>query len=278
MEPILILAGLGGVALAFAALFWSSSQFANILLTLLVICNAILIFFTARHTQLIRARRKFRPSRQAFRDQRNNAHDYYLFVLGSGGHTKEMLMMMDDGYCSFRNFHRRYLISSGDTMSANHLQDYEAELKALCASKGKEPGTYDTVTVARARRIHQSLLTTPFTALLSVLGIFPALMTPPDNGIGARMRYPTCIFTNGPATGFFVGLTAHLLKLLYIVPETSMHIVYIESWARITTLSITGKLFYYTGIADVLVQHREVADKYGVGYCGEMVFNARRDN
>ena len=50
MEPILILAGLGGVALAFAALFWSSYQFANILLTLLVICNATLIFFTVSST------------------------------------------------------------------------------------------------------------------------------------------------------------------------------------------------------------------------------------
>lgn len=184
--------------------------------------------------------------------------------------------MMDDGYCSFHNLHRRYLISSGDTMSANHLEDYEAEIEVLCAAEGTQPGTYDTVTVTRARRIHQSLLTTPFTALLSILGIFPALMAPPANDVGALLRYPTCIFTNGPATGFFVGLAAHLLKMLYIVPETSMHIVYIESWARITTLSLTGKLFYYTGIADVLVQHKEVAEKYGVECCGELVFNARR--
>lgn len=50
MEPTLILAGLGGVALAFAALFWSSSQFANVLLTILVICNTILIFSTVSST------------------------------------------------------------------------------------------------------------------------------------------------------------------------------------------------------------------------------------
>ncbi|RGP78443.1 beta-1,4-n-acetylglucosaminyltransferase [Fusarium longipes] len=271
MELIQILVALVGVAFAFAAVVWSSSNPTNILLTFLLFCNIVLVFFT-----LVGARRNFKRSKQASRNQRCNSHDYYLFVLGSGGHTKEMLMMMDDGYCSFRNFHRRYLISSGDTMSANHLEDYEAELQDLCAAQGTQPGTYDTVTVTRARQIHQSLLTTPFTALLSILDIFPALMTPPANDIGARMRYPTCIFTNGPATGFFVGLAAHLLKLLYLVPETSMHIIYVESWARITTLSLTGKLFYYTGIADVLVQHKKVAEKYGVQYCGEIVFNARR--
>ncbi|KPA38265.1 beta- -n-acetylglucosaminyltransferase [Fusarium langsethiae] len=237
MELAHILAALTGIGLALFAI--TSSKLATGLLVCLFACNLFLVLSTARHVQLVGARRRFRRSEQASRDQRINPYEYYLFVLGSGGHTKEMLMMMDDGYCSFQNFHRRYLISSGDAMSTNHVVDYETELEALCATQ--------------------------------------ALMNPPANTIGARMRYPTCIFTNGPATGFFVGLAAHLLKLLYVVPETSMHIVYIESWARITTLSLTGKLFYYTGIADVLVQHKEVAEKYKVQYCGEIVFNARRE-
>ncbi|GKU06013.1 unnamed protein product [Fusarium langsethiae] len=275
MELAHILAALTGIGLALFAI--TSSKLATGLLVCLFACNLFLVLSTARHVQLVGARRRFRRSEQASRDQRINPYEYYLFVLGSGGHTKEMLMMMDDGYCSFQNFHRRYLISSGDAMSTNHVVDYETELEALCATQGTHHGSYDTVTVTRARQVHQSLLTTPFTALLSILDIFPALMNPPANTIGARMRYPTCIFTNGPATGFFVGLAAHLLKLLYVVPETSMHIVYIESWARITTLSLTGKLFYYTGIADVLVQHKEVAEKYKVQYCGEIVFNARRE-
>ncbi|RBQ71621.1 hypothetical protein FVER53590_09748 [Fusarium verticillioides] len=161
-------------------------------------------------------------------------------------------------------------------MSQDHLEDYEADLKTLCAAEGTNPGAYDVFTVTRARRVHQSLLTTPFTAFLSMVSIFPALLTPPPKIDGAELAYPTCIYSNGPATGFFVGLAVHLLKLLGRVPENSMHFIYIESWARISTLSLTGKLFYYTGIADVLVQHQEVADKYGLRNCGEMVFNARR--
>lgn len=188
-----------------------------------------------------------------------------------------MLMMMDDGFCNFANFHRRYLISSGDKMSENHLEDYEADLKTLCEKQGLRAGSYDKCIVARARRVHQPLWSTPFTALLSILDIFPVLLSPPTNEVGGKLRYPTHIFSNGPATGFFVGLAAHVLKIFHLVPEDVMKVVYIESWARISTLSLTGKLFHYTGTADVfLVQHEQVAAKYGIANAGEMVFNSRR--
>lgn len=184
-----------------------------------------------------------------------------------------MLMMMDDGVCDFQNHHRRYLVTSGDTMSANHLEEHERDLKRLCKERHHDAGTYDVKIVARARRVHQSLLTTPLTALLSIAGIFPTLLSPPS----ASLPYPERIYSNGPATGFFVALVAHLLKLLYIVPEDKMRFVYIESWARISTLSLTGKLLFYSNIADVfVVQHSEVAAAYGVRNAGEMVFNARR--
>ncbi|KAM0192972.1 hypothetical protein ACHAPI_007919 [Fusarium lateritium] len=279
MVAIALLALMPGAGFVFATIAWGvyhKSALVALTYLLIAICFSIFLTSQARHIQLVQRRRSTKTSRQASLNRRRSPVDYNLFVLGSGGHTKEMLMMMDDGFCNFDNFHRRYLISSGDKMSANHLADYEAELEVLCAAEGKETGTHDTFTVARARRVHQSILTTPFTALLSLLDIAPALLTPPASEAGAKLKYPTCIYSNGPATGFFVGLTAHLLKMLYYVPETSMQFIYIESWARITTLSLTGKLFYYTGIADVLVQHEEVAKKYGVKNCGEMVFNARR--
>lgn len=184
---------------------------------------------------------------------------------------------MDDGTRDFGNTHRRYLISSGDKMSENHLRDYEDELKE--SSSASAPGTYDKCTVTRARHVHQPLWSTPWTGLLSILDIFPVLLFPPETEteIGKSLRYPGVIFSNGPATGFFVALAVHVLKLFGIVPDNKMKFVYIESWARITTLSLTGKLLYFTGIADAFyVQHKEVAAKYGLVNAGEMVFNARR--
>lgn len=195
---------------------------------------------------------------------------YFLVVLGSGGHTKEMLAMMEIGFPNVSKMHRRYLISSGDSMSLKHLEAFENDLKM--SNGDEQAGTFDKYIVARARKIHQSLLTTPFTALLSVVQVFPLLLSSPFTGVRSRQQYPDIILTNGPATGFIVGLVAYLLKMFYVVPEDSMQVLYIESWARIRTLSLTGKLFYHTGIADLLlVQHEKVANAYGITNAGCMV-------
>ncbi|RDA94605.1 hypothetical protein CP533_2469 [Ophiocordyceps camponoti-saundersi (nom. inval.)] len=246
------------------------------LTTFLAIVVALVIFVTTRHAQLIRKRRVMRwpePGVAATPAQRPDV--YYLFVLGSGGHTKEMLMMMDDGFCDFAGFHRRYLLSSGDRVSRHQLEDYEARLANLCRATGTSPGTYDVRTVARARRVHQSLLTTPLTFLASVIGIFTVLLSSPVSVKGRR--HPTLVFSNGPATGFCVAFAIHLLKIFHIVPEDVMRFVYIESWARISTLSLTGRLLLQSSFADTLyVQHQDVADKYGLPCAGEMVLSSRR--
>ncbi|KAJ6439418.1 hypothetical protein O9K51_07303 [Purpureocillium lavendulum] len=202
--------------------------------------------------------------------------EYLLFVLGSGGHTKEMLMMMDDGSCDFSGAHRRYLVSSGDAMSAHHLREYEARLTELCRARRTSPGTFDMRTVTRARRVHQPLWTAPASALRSVADVVPALLSPPE-ARARRHRVPTRVFSNGPATGFVVALVVHLLKMAGLVPPDAMRFVYVESWARVSTLSLTGKLLYYTGLADAFyVQHEGVAAAYGLVNAGQMVFNARR--
>ncbi|RDA85523.1 hypothetical protein CP532_2162 [Ophiocordyceps camponoti-leonardi (nom. inval.)] len=248
-----------------------------ILTTCFALAVAMVIFVTTRHAQLVRQRRAVRWSGTGSATApAQRPGSYYLFVLGSGGHTKEMLMMMDDGFCDFVGFHRRYLLSSGDRVSRHQLEDYEARLASLCRTSGTSPGTYDARTVARARRVHQSLLTTPLTALASIIGIFIVLLSPPPVR-ARRLRYPTLVFSNGPATGFCVAFAIHLLKIFRVVPEDVMRFVYIESWARISTLSLTGRLLLRTGFADALyVQHEQVATKHGLPCAGEMVLNSRR--
>ncbi|PHH59535.1 hypothetical protein CDD81_2897 [Ophiocordyceps australis] len=244
--------------------------------SLLAVTVTLTVIVLTRHVQLVRRRR---ARRQAWprRSSTPLPPQYYLFVLGSGGHTKEMLMMMDDGFCDFANFHRRYLVSSGDATSLHHLRDYEAQLTELCRLAGTSPGSFDTRIVARARRVYQPLWTTPWTALRSFLDILPVLLLPPDMVAANKLRYPTQIFANGPATAFFVALAAHVLKVLWLVPENSMRFIYIESWARISSLSLTGKMLYYTCLADEFyVQHAPVAAAYGLTDAGEMVFNSRR--
>ena len=199
---------------------------------------------------------------------------YILAVLGSGGHTKEMLLMMEHSFPRARTMHRRYLVTSGDHISLKHLEAFEEKIK----SEAESPGTYDTSIVTRARRVHQPLYTVPWSALHSILDIFPVLLSRPEIATADKhMRYPDVIATNGPATGFFVALLAHLLKMFYLVPEDKMQVLFIESWARIESLSLTGKLLHYTGIPDLtLVQHEAVANKYGLLNAGWLVLPQSR--
>ncbi|KAF6831600.1 hypothetical protein CPLU01_06639 [Colletotrichum plurivorum] len=268
------LLGIVGVLCALGLGSILRSSWKALLATLVLGGVTLIIFATTRHLQIQQARLRHPVSlsRAAANDAISSTlrGTYFLVVLGSGGHTKEMLAMMEIGFPRAPDMHRRYLISSGDAMSLKHLEAFEQDLREVHGAE--QAGTYDKHIVARARKIHQSLLTTPFTALLSVLQIFPLLLSSPFIGVRERQQFPDVVLTNGPATGFIVALVVYLLKMFYVIPEDTAQVLFIESWARIRTLSLTGKLFHRTGIADLmLVQHEKVAKAYGVTNAGCMV-------
>ena len=170
------------------------------------------------------------------------------------------------------NAHRRYLVSTGDTDSLNRVVQLEA-LIHRCFPDARA-GTLDTFQVPRARRVHQPFWTAPFTCLATAIHAINALTREPDvrpaTRHGAQFKYPHVVLTNGPATGFVVCLVAHLLKVFYLAPRDRLKMVYVESWARTRSLSLTGRLFLWSGIADMFcVQHEELARRYkGTVYVG----------
>ncbi|KAK3684027.1 oligosaccharide biosynthesis protein Alg14 like-domain-containing protein [Podospora appendiculata] len=196
---------------------------------------------------------------------------YFLYVLGSGGHSAEMIETIKQQFQSQPNQHRRYVLSTGDSASQTMAARLEAQISA--AFPDARAGTRDMVRIRRARAVHQPLLSTPLTCLLSAGQAVHALTRLPASRSATRhgyqFQYPHVIVTNGPATGFIVCLVAHLLKILYVVPQNRLRMVYIETWARSRTLSLTGKLFLWTGIADMLcVQHQALARIKGTEYVG----------
>jgi beta-1,4-N-acetylglucosaminyltransferase len=55
-------------------------------------------------------------------------------------------------------------------------------------------------------------------------------------------------------------LAATILKLFAIAPARKMKIIYVESWARVKTLSLSGKVLLRIGICDkFLVQWESLA-------------------
>lgn len=196
---------------------------------------------------------------------------YFLYVMGSGGHTAEMSEMIRRKFSGQRNTHRRYVSTTGDEHSAASIAMTETLIKdAYIDGNG---GTWDHFQVKRARAVHQPLYTAWFTSIWSALNIVNALSREPNerpyDKHGQLYKYPHVVITNGPGTGFILCLVAHLLKIFYLVPQNRLKLVYVESWAHTRTLSLTGKLFHWTSIADLFcVQHRDLAEKFGKHYVG----------
>jgi len=234
----------------------------------------------------------------------NRKKGHLLIVLGSGGHTAEMLSTLQSlgaAYLNARFRQRTYVVSSGDSFSAERAKDFEWTMSTTpqveehnntttqTEGEGKGSGDYwavatssgsvrwDIVTVPRARRIHQSLLTTPWTALLCLRSCIHLLRgthadislmrdkhrfwTSPDGA--PKNNYPDLILTNGPGTGVIVVLASLLLLIFGLAPlegQAAMRSVYIESWARVRTLSLSGKILRWM-VGRFLVQWPGLADE-----------------
>ncbi|KAJ2906968.1 UDP-N-acetylglucosamine transferase subunit ALG14 [Zalerion maritima] len=205
--------------------------------------------------------------------------NHCVFLLGSGGHTKEMCSMIRKQFPPSPNMHRRYIITSGDSYSAAVMNDLERSIKIDLTKKTNEDspakcGTYDCYLVERSRRVHQKWYSAVWSTLESTKPLFKALTGHPTYSHPGKKwpDAPNVVVTNGPGTGFVLCFLAHLMKVIYLAPQGSLKIVYVESLARVKTLSLTGKLFHWTNIADVfLVQHPGLAENYGKVYAGFMV-------
>ncbi|PLN84191.1 glycosyltransferase family protein [Aspergillus taichungensis] len=192
---------------------------------------------------------------------------HLLVVLGSGGHTAEMFSMlrrMELDPSKYR--YRTYVVSSGDNFSAAKAVEFETDYLGQGYSttpKNDTHGSYAIVTVPRARRVHQSYLTAPFSTLQSfwacllvLRGLHPDQKSRPSY---LTSPYPDIVLTNGPATAVCVILAARLLRLYnYLAtlcgprrkPTSSsltrsdlqLRTIFVESWARVTTLSLSGKI------------------------------------
>ncbi|KAK5656273.1 hypothetical protein OQA88_5036 [Cercophora sp. LCS_1] len=199
---------------------------------------------------------------------------YFLYVMGSGGHSAEMIETVKQKFRGYKNQHRRYVVTSGDKSSQDMILRLEAQIADAYPNGGA--GTFDVFAVKRARAVHQSLLTSPYTCLIAAMHAANALTRAPNERparrFGTEFKYPHVIVTNGPATGFIIGLVAHVLKVFFFAPQNRLKTVYIESWARTETLSLTGKLFLWTGIANVFgVQHQDLARAIpGAEYVGQV--------
>lgn len=247
------------------------------------------------------------------------AQTHLLIVLGSGGHTAEMVAMLRKAalpspraveergggekingkgngdlqqalggsnqarthkFLRWSDYaYRTWVVSSGDSFSAARAREFEAEMAAAANGAGQgtwTEGQWRIETVSRARRIHQPLYTTPVSALRCLWECLSLLVgrSRGQSGAGAGVStgpgpgFPDLILTNGPATATIVILASVVLRFFDVGgchTKGKMRTVYVESWARVRRLSLSGRLL--CRVVDRFLVQWEQLD--GVGGRGE---------
>lgn len=148
-----------------------------------------------------------------------------MIVLGSGGHTTEMMNLVS-ALDKKRYYPRHYVIASSDPLSVEKVKQFE------------EPSTsrannYCWTPIFRSRNVHQSFVSSIFTTLLACIKSLPIVY----------QSRPDLILCNGPGTCVPVCLSAFLLRVFFI--NTECKVVFVESFCRTESLSLTGKILRY---------------------------------
>ncbi|XP_029314021.1 UDP-N-acetylglucosamine transferase subunit ALG14 [Cottoperca gobio] len=164
-----------------------------------------------------------------------------LIVAGSGGHTSEILRLMESLSAAYTP--RHYVIADTDKMSEEKICTFESSKQ----HSDSEP-QFTICRIPRSREVHQSWSSSVISTLAALRYSLPLVFT---------LR-PDVVLCNGPGT--CVPLCAAGL-LLGILGLKKVLIVYVESICRVQSLSLTGKILY--PISDYFfVQWSSLRDKY----------------
>mmetsp|Transcript_1684 Transcript_1684/g.5909 ORF Transcript_1684/g.5909 Transcript_1684/m.5909 type:complete len:243 (-) Transcript_1684:1814-2542(-) len=151
-----------------------------------------------------------------------------MIVLGSGGHTAEMLRLV--GAMDKQKYTpRTYVVAATDRLSAEKAVRLEGDRK-----------DYTLEVIHRSREVGQSWLSTPGSTLRAIVHAMWLIFGAP----------PQVLLCNGPGTCIPLCLAAFFARALF-VGETV--IVYIESIARVQKLSLSGQILYTTRLADLML-------------------------
>ncbi|KAL7312492.1 UDP-N-acetylglucosamine transferase subunit [Mucor circinelloides] len=142
--------------------------------------------------------------------------------LGSGGHTAEMLQLVKS-LNSSHYYPRTYIVANTDILSKEKAIEYEQ-------STGQQ-NKFQVHTIPRAREVGQPWSKVPLTALIALAASVKIIIT----------SWPDLIVCNGPGSCIPICMLAYIPRILGI---KKMEIIYIESFARVESLSVTGKLLY----------------------------------
>lgn len=169
-----------------------------------------------------------------------------LIVLGSGGHTAEMMNLLSVLQMD-RFTPRFYIAAATDNMSLQKARVFE---DSLLHEKVIKKSSAEFMQIYRSREVGQSYITSVWTTLLATTHALWLMV---------KIR-PQVVLCNGPGTCIPLCVIAFLFKVIGIRWSS---IFYVESIARVKRLSLSGLLLYKLCIADqFFVQWPQLQRKY----------------
>jgi len=152
----------------------------------------------------------------------NNNEKNIMIILGSGGHTGELLIMLSK--LNFNKFKKCFIISSHNDKNS------ENKFKEVFDLKKYSKTSFHFIKIYRARNVGQSFFTSIFTTIYSMMQSFFVMVK----------TQPNICVTNGPGVAIPIVYIGYLLKILMILTE--FKILFIESFCRTKSISLSGKL------------------------------------
>lgn len=198
--------------------------------------TAIVVLWVLRVAYLWLRSRSPRPA--------GTAPIHTMAVLGSGGHTAEMLSLLR-GLDAATYAPRDYVLATSDHTSAARIEAFEQQRAGAASDVAL---SHQLLRLPRSREVGQSYSSSVLTTLYACV----------HAGALVLRRRPSLLLCNGPGTCIPVCAAAFALRLLGIKYVT---IMYVESICRVQTLSMSGRILLQ--FADhFLVQWPQLAAKY----------------
>nr|CDJ80963.1 Oligosaccharide biosynthesis protein Alg14 like domain containing protein [Haemonchus contortus] len=159
--------------------------------------------------------------------------------MGSGGHTTEMLELLK--HLGSQYTPRCYVVADTDHMSEDKVLNFE---------KTRDSGAFQICRIPRSREVGQSFLTAVPTTLYSIIYALQIVWK----------AKPDLLLVNGPGSCIPVVFAAALFDMIRLRDTI---IIYEESICRVESLSLSGSILYFLGLADdIIVQWKQLKEKY----------------
>ena len=166
------------------------------------------------------------------RGRRDGSKIATLVVLGSGGHTAEMLRLITD--FDFGRYTPLTLVTAATDTTSRAKAERELPREALATARWAE--------IPRAREVGQSFGSSVPSTLKALFACVHLIWT----------ASPDLVLVNGPGTCVPVAVLARLF---------GSRVIFAESWCRVSTLSLTGCIMYW--VAHRFAVHwPELVDRY----------------